>query len=346
MIVNSHNNWSKLEEVWLGDVYPSSWYDHLDSEVRDCFYKLTEITKKDLEIIKKKISEFGVIVNQPEYTNIDDYIDKFGQLIKPQICPRDHFSVVGNTLRIVNDIYAKPWENSLDHYKSNGAEILVDYWFPSSASMVRIGKDLYLDFWKPENDHSIEEKVKKYYCDNYQSIFNDYRVHLLFNGGHIDGCFSAIHPGLLLTTKYFEIYDKTFPGWQCIPCLDPEFAAHMPTPSVPGYNGKWYLPEVQNNKQFNNHIIKYAKDWVGNYTETYFEINCLVIDEKNILFLGEHESIFKELEKFGITAHSLPFRTRSFWDGALHCLTLDIRRQSELKDYFPERNDQKLFTYN
>ena len=77
---------------------------------------------------------------------------------------------------------------------------------------------------------------------------------------------------------------------------------------------------------------------------TQKEVNCLVIDEHNVLILGENEGVFRELERYGITAHSLPFRTRTFWDGGLHCLTLDIRRQDTLVDLFPERTE-KFYTY-
>jgi hypothetical protein len=28
--INNHNSWDTLEEVWLGDVYPAEWYDHLE----------------------------------------------------------------------------------------------------------------------------------------------------------------------------------------------------------------------------------------------------------------------------------------------------------------------------
>ena len=107
---------------------------------------------------------------------------------------------------------------------------------------------------------------------------------------------------------------------------------------------KHILTSVSNSAKFNNHVIKHAQDWVGDYTETYFEVNCLVIDEKNVLMLGENEGVFRELERHGITAHSLPFRTRTFWDGGLHCITLDIRRQDSMIDLFPERT-QNLYTY-
>jgi hypothetical protein len=45
------------------------------------------------------------------------------------------------------------------------------------------------------------------------------------------------------------------------------------------------------------------------------------------------------LESIGITMHFFDFRTRSFWDGGWHCLTLDIQRDDTKNDLFPERGD-------
>ena len=75
MIINSSNSWSLLKEVWLGDVYPSDWYDHLPTQVRDAFRTITEITKEDLDIIQTTIESFGVHVRRPTYDNIDSFID-------------------------------------------------------------------------------------------------------------------------------------------------------------------------------------------------------------------------------------------------------------------------------
>jgi hypothetical protein len=87
-IINSHNSWNKLEEVWLGDVYPQQWYDHLPPQICDAFQHLTEITKEDLDVIKNALEVFGVTVRRPVYQNIDQYIQTdTEQLIKPQICP-------------------------------------------------------------------------------------------------------------------------------------------------------------------------------------------------------------------------------------------------------------------
>ena len=102
-VVNAHNSWDPLKEIWLGDVYPGSWYDHLDSEIRDCFYEITERTQQDLAIIEKKLVEFGITVQRPKYTSIDDYIQPGTDiLIKPEITPRDFYVTIGNTLYAKN----------------------------------------------------------------------------------------------------------------------------------------------------------------------------------------------------------------------------------------------------
>ena len=55
------------------------------------------------------------------------------------------------------------------------------------------------------------------------------------------------------------------------------------------------------------------------------------------MMLAENPVLADDLARRGITVHWVPFRARSFWDGAMHCLTVDIRRDSEKVDYFPER---------
>lgn len=353
--VNSFTNWGKLKEVWLGDVYPSHFYDHLESQVRDVFYELTEKTQADLNTIQSKLQEFGVDVVRPEYHKIDDFISPDwhphhpNTLLKPQITPRDHFLAHGNKL-FYPPWLAQAWQPALDRYAADaGSQLIPEIRLEhlgslSGANTVRVGKDLYLDVFHVQRNSQIDllqqefdQKIKPYFADS--------RLHLLNNGGHVDACFAAIKPGLLLTSRYFSDYDRTFPGWEQINIAKPEFSNNQHGRNTPGANGKFWLAGASNNQAFNDHVIKHALDWVGNYTETYFEVNCLVVDEKNVLMLGENKAVFRALEKFGITAHSLPFRTRTFWDGGLHCLTLDIRREDLPVDLFPSR-DQSVYYYS
>ena len=376
-VINSHNSWSQLEEVWLGDVYPSNWYNHLSSEVRDVFQQLTEITKQDLNIIQKTLESFDVIVQRPTYRVIEDFLDVNSQLFKPQICPRDHFVVIGNkligqscadiknfqlsyknikdpnwpnvrTLEEFNSLPDLVRQECVEKYNVNFPGDRYSSWnhvisqylqddrcrFEKTTSMcinganiVRVGRDILID-----------TDVFDY---DYHNDYPEYRVQLVKNGGHLDGCFAILKPGLILANHYFEDYDRTFPGWEIIYLDNPTYYA---SPSIghqqpyPIHNGKFWDTVVGTNRMFNDHVVQHALDWVGNYTETYFELNCLVINEKNVIMLAENYKLAEDLTRHGITVHWVPFRARSFWDGAMHCLTLDIRRQSTIEDFFPERS--------
>jgi hypothetical protein len=345
--INSHTNWGRLEEVWLGDCYPAHFYDNLESEVRDVFYEITEKTQEDLTVIQRRLEEFGVQVRRPCYDRIENFLElpdhptSAGQLRKPMITPRDHFLVFGNTL-YGSTWFHQAWADAIADYSQDPASHIVDPGnIPAAhhvcgANTVRAGRDLYLDTYFQEGSADTQYL---------QDTFKDYRLHLLNNGGHVDACFAVLKPGVLLTSQYFSDYNRTFPGWKCININRPEFLRHNLTwRKGPVSNGKWYLPGIVESAKFNTHVIAHAKDWVGDYTETYFEVNCLVIDERNVFILGENEGVFRALEHHGITAHSLPFRTRTFWDGGLHCLTLDIRRQDTRVDLFPDRTE-KFYTY-
>jgi glycine amidinotransferase len=345
--INSHTNWGRLEEVWLGDCYPAHFYDNLESEVRDVFYEITEKTQEDLTVIQRRLEEFGVQVRRPCYDRIENFLElpdhptSAGQLRKPMITPRDHFLAFGNTL-YGSAWFHQAWADAIADYSQDPASHIVDPGnIPAAhhvcgANTVRAGRDLYLDTYFQEGTADAQYL---------QDTFKDYRLHLLNNGGHVDACFAVLKPGVLLTSQYFLDYNRTFPGWKCININRPEFLRHNLTwRKGPVNNGKWYLPGIAESAKFNAHVIAHAKDWVGDYTETYFEVNCLVIDEHNVFILGENDGVFRELERHGITAHSLPFRTRTFWDGGLHCLTLDIRRQDTRVDLFPDRTEN-FYTY-
>lgn len=303
------------------------WYDHLEPAVRDVFQELTSITQQDLGHIHQNLQDLGIDVVRPRYDHIDDFV-RLGHLVKPEICPRDNYLVVGNRLLRPNH-YNRAWHHAMDRYihddlsqVSTGISQVVN-----GANVVRVGRDIVVDRngmpWQPARE------------------FQGYRVHVVDNGGHLDGCFAILRPGLILANHYFDDYERTFPGWEIIRLDEPTFGA---APSqghsqpYPIYNGKFWDTTVGTNRTFNQHIIQHALDWVGCYTETYFELNCLVINENEVMMLAENHELATQLARRGIRVHWVPFRARSFWDGAMHCLTVDIRRDGQCISYFPERD--------
>lgn len=325
-MINSHNGWSQLEEVWLGDIYPASWYDHLEPAVRDVFQHITEITQEDLNIIEHKLTEFGVTVRRPEYNSIDDFVASSGQLIKPEICPRDTFLTLGDTLLTPNK-HNPAWANTIDLYRNAGCTVSPgSTHIVNGANVVRAGRDVIVDtdvFAAPE----------------LPTAFDNYRITWEKNGGHMDGCFAILQPGLIIANHYYDGYDRNFPGWECIFLNEPTYWNHRKSAPPGGeYNGKFYAEGIAFNRSFNEHVIRHAQNWVGDYTETYFELNCLSLDPHNVMMLGYNAALEQTLNQHGITVHWVPFRCRGFWDGGMHCITTDIRRRSSIEDYFPDRS--------
>jgi N-dimethylarginine dimethylaminohydrolase len=197
----------------------------------------------------------------------------------------------------------------------------------NGANIVRVGRDLIID--------------RDCFDYEYNNEFPHHRVKVVSNGGHMDGCFAILRPGLLLANHYWDDYADTFPGWEIIQLDDPKYRAAPSTgyqQPYPVYNGKFWDTTVGTNRAFNDHVIQHALDWVGCYTETFFELNCLVVDPTNVIMLADNDALADTLNQHGINVHWVPFRARSFWDGAMHCLTVDIRRDGDMVDFFPERS--------
>jgi len=102
-------------------------------------------------------------------------------------------------------------------------------------------------------------------------------------------------------------------------------------------HGKWWVPGEENNDALTECVENWLDNWVGYVEETVFDVNMLVIDEKNVIVNNENDKVFSAFERHGVTPHVCNFRHRYFWDGGIHCITSDLEREGEMKDYFPER---------
>jgi hypothetical protein len=84
MIVDCYTDFQPLEEIWLGDTYPISFYDNLDSELQEHFHKLTEDTQNTLNKVQNILKGHNVIVRRPSFSSdSSNYRDKNDMLIKP-----------------------------------------------------------------------------------------------------------------------------------------------------------------------------------------------------------------------------------------------------------------------
>lgn len=319
----------------MGDCYPESWYDHLPNEVADPLRQITQWTKEDIKKLQLFLEDREIIVRRPVFENIDDHINENDNLSKPPITPRDNYLALGNTLYSLHRFSKKdPWQHIMDIYKEKNLNVISPENQPincvSPPSLVRIGKDLYID-------KDTHENVWGFVCEWIIEASKEYRINICQTAGHSDGVFCPIAPGILVTTHYKYDYSQTFPDWEIfrIPQRYNNFNQFK----------NWSTPDekINNNQAFSNHVLNKAREWVGDFKETVYEVNMLVIDEKNVVAMKEYEPLTKWLEQKGINVHFFDFRTRSFWDGGWHCLTLDICREDSKIDLFPDRGANGVY---
>lgn len=334
-MINSNFGFTPLKEVWLGDCYPQSFYDHLPNEIADPFRQITEWTKEDLNKLQKFLEDRNIIVQRPKFDSIDDHVDQNDTLVKPPICPRDNYLTLGSTLYSLNNLTKKdPWHHTLQQYLRQGFDVQSPKDLPincvSPPSLVRMGRDLYLD------THTHTD-VWGYLCEWMVNAAKNYRINICLTYGHSDAVFCPIAPGLIVSSHYKNNYDQSFPGWEVF---------KIPSSLTNLTNARnWLLNNstIDDNKVFSQHIIDCASTWVGNFRETVYEVNMLVLDEKNVVAMKEYPPLTKWLNQHGINVHYFDFRTRSFWDGGWHCLTLDIHRDDTKTDLFPERGEHGVY---
>jgi len=330
-MISSHTGFQPLREVWLGDCYPAEWYSDFDNQAQDILGAITEITKHDLKIFETKLHELGIVVQRPQFHDRSQFLDESGNLCKPPITPRDWAMTLSDTLFVLPQYENSftGFESTISQYRQDNQKVKVldrslpDPWcYLAFPSTVRVGKDIYIDC-------ALDDPNYHYFQQVANELAKTYRVHITHTGEHNDGIFCPVSPGNIFSTHYRKNYEHAFPGWKIFYLNDTTRRR-----SGNGYNGNWWVPG-KHYQIYNDSIIKYAEKWIGNSQETVFEVNMLVVDDKNIFCIVEDDRACRQLEDLGMTVHVVDFRCRGFWDGGLHCLTTDIYRQGDCLNYWP-----------
>ena len=193
-----------------------------------------------------------------------------------------------------------------------------------SPNLTRIGNTCLVDTWQVPS--VVEEFLQIHYPNfNYKEIYI---------GGHNDAVFSVIKPGLVIATRDLEPYKDIFKGWDIIWFDDPNWMQVKDWLDLKNKNqGKWWVPEEENNDEFTHFVESFLGDWTGMVEETVFDVNCLVLDDKHVVVNTDNPYLIENLKKHGMEPVVCPLRHRFFWDGGWHCLTLDVKRKGGQIDY-------------
>ena len=218
----------------------------------------------------------------------------------------------------------------LEHIKSQGNTIVEGFDSQVNGAMVsRIGRDLYFGTKDYNQDTTALQKI----CN---AEFSTTRNHIINTGGHSDGTYCPVCPGLIISLHDVPTYADTFPNWEVVYLPGQSWAAVKDFLSLKYKNGgKWWIPGFE----YDNDVVDTVEQWLGHWTgyveETVFDVNMLIIDPKNVMVFNYNKQVFDALDRYGITPHVVPFRHRYFWDGGIHCVTSDLHREGTMQDYFP-----------
>lgn len=338
-LVNSYTSWQPLEEVIVGRAYTPDYFDFIENaQVRNQLQQILTETEEDLNNLQRIIEQYGAVVRRPELPNKDQFIDlqiKSDGAPLPPLTPRDwQISLGQKLLRVL------PMTELNDICKLYGDQVINPHgetWDPncilngaSASCIVRVGRDVFFD----NSDHLKPEQTQ-WIVEN--CLGPEYRVHEAITDGHGDAVFAILKPGVILSSKHDVNLDLAgdFPGWDVCKIWDSSIWAAMEVGKFKeeNFNGSWYVQGQTPTAEFTNFVDTYLKNWVGFVSETVFDVNCLVLDEENVIFSAYNKQVFDFCTKHKINPIIAELRHSYFWDGGVSCCTQDIRRRGGLESY-------------
>ena len=201
----------------------------------------------------------------------------------------------------------------------------------NGAMISRIGRDLYFGTL----EHDQERPILSSWLDNNLTSF---RKHVINTGGHSDGTYCPVCPGLIISNYDIKSYNNTYPGWEVVYVDSRNWGKIKSFSDLKRKNqGRWWIPGFEHDDEVVTVVDQWLGHWLGYVEETVFDVNMLIIDPKNVIVFSYNKLVFDAFERYGITPHIVPFRHRFFWDGGIHCITSDLHREGTMQDYFPDR---------
>jgi hypothetical protein len=352
-----NQEWDPLKVCVVGKSYPPEFYSFMQNpRLRNLFEKIATEVEEDLQGIVKILEKFNVEVLRPSVPQVvpQEYVDKNLPIPAPvSAIPRDQMIMIGNQFFVfpydninekVNNLlnlekkvknFDSCWNGIADYVAAHGNPVVRgedDHILAliKVNGIYRVGKDLIYG-----SRHEIEDRSVLLAVDYMQKKWlQDYNCHAVATGGHVDGCMSALKPGLMFSIFDMD-YRDTFPGWEVVYFENSRLNNLQGWANLKAKNhGKWFIPGADQDDELVEYVEHWLKEWVGYVEETVFDVNLLMIDQQNAIVTSYDEKAFKAMERHGITPHIAPLRHRFFFDGGIHCSTAELHREGDRQTFF------------
>jgi len=337
--VNYHAPWHELQHVWLGRSYGPEFYESVaNHQVRDALQTIARETEDDFQNIEQILTGMGIVVDRPvidRNKTILDYVDtnsgrltyqnsnSFTLLPRPPMQARDCVLTVGQKLIKTNQ--ESDWfTEQISKLNCQSSTSSIEFDAPMATV---VGDSIIVD---------CREDPRLYHY--FKEQFPEYKIIPVFIGGHNDAVFALLRPGLLISTYHHNNYKDTLPGWTV------KYIENQSWDAIPSWRQikhsnalKWWVPDQENNSEFNEFVNTWLTHWLGFVAETVFDVNMLMINERTVLVNNYNKDMFEFFAQHSIEPIITPFRHRFFWDGGIHCITNDIYRAG-IKENYVKKN--------
>ena len=216
----------------------------------------------------------------------------------------------------------------------------------TGPSIVRTGRDLLIDVDRSIPDSAFLFATK--WIQKYNEVFQEnFRPHRCEFGRHSDGLMNVLRPGLVISSAGMENYNLTYPGWDVAWIQKPnnEYIKKFRELKYNQRGGeadrmmRYWIAGEEGNQSLHEFIDLWFNENVGHCFETNFDVNVLSLDHNTCVSSGKNLQAEAELKKYGVETLVAPIRHRWFWGGGVHCCTVDLIREGECLDHFPERGE-------
>ena len=338
-MLQSHSNFQRLRKVVVGRSYPPEFYSWIPStSVRKIMEKIAEQTEADFQKLIELLESLDVEVYRPDLSTVESMDPSTGKFYKPPMYPRDDMLLLDGKFFVFHARTNDPYDHIIDMVRSQGNPIFdcrdpgLEYLRTLSAPcIVKGGPSVLLDQFS--DDLSLTKEQINQAIDQFTHDFlGRYTTHKIDTGGHSDGTFCIVAPGLIISTQGAPSLGPDFADWEIVEIPGRTWEAdsiakqYKQLQEQNGRRFNFWIPGQDYDPEVVDFIDNGLSHWLGNVEESVFDVNMLVIDEHTVICNQPNPLMDATFQQWGITAHYCDLKTSVFWDGGLNCVTLDLHR--------------------
>jgi len=353
----AYTEFQPLKQIVVGRSWDSKAVSNLPNISNNNKTLLTHLldeTEEDYQKLISIIKTYGAKVFRPDYDKQSSIYD-YPALMTPRdwSIVFDNDLIIGNFGKATSRWFAEGLKEHAEYFKR--PKELIGF---NPASIIRLGKDIIVDVQKNSNSQAIVDYIKKTYEPLGYNIHGGKAFDVKFKNpmSHGDAVFAILKPGVIITTNSKLIIKSSLfanwdihvieddplnifkEGWQKIKKTNLRTDGTKNMSLDNGKTHEWATSFDFENPKFNNEefdifIKTWFNQWLGYSNESVFDLNCLVLDESHVLFTNYNKGVWDFCKKHNIEPIICNFRHRFFWDGGLHCITLDIEREGSCERY-------------